>query len=108
MDALFTLSAVWRAVSCPCCCTSRCYSRWTIPARHLNQSCTLGTDPASVGDRTVSNATATPTDNAKLAAGLFEPNLNATPACLSRAEKQPASWCSPPAAGRLPAVKPWA
>ncbi|KAK4118928.1 carbohydrate-binding module family 24 protein [Parathielavia appendiculata] len=48
----------------------------------LIRTCTLGTDPASVGDRTVSNATSTPIDNPKLGDGLLEPSKNVAPACF--------------------------
>ncbi|KAK4119786.1 glycoside hydrolase family 18 protein [Parathielavia appendiculata] len=48
----------------------------------LIRACTLGTSPASMGDRTVSNAASTPIDNPKLGDGLLEPSKNAAPACF--------------------------
>ncbi|KAK4233824.1 hypothetical protein C8A03DRAFT_47714 [Achaetomium macrosporum] len=38
----------------------------------LIRSCTLGRDPASAGDRSISNATSMPIDNPKLGTGLFQ------------------------------------
>lgn len=47
----------------------------------LIRSCTIGTDPASVGDRTVINATSIPIDNPKNGTNLFEISRSVAPAC---------------------------
>ncbi|MBE3049676.1 hypothetical protein IMZ48_45710 [Candidatus Bathyarchaeota archaeon] len=47
----------------------------------LIRSCTLSTDPAAAGNRTVINAASIPIDNPKNGTDLFDVSLDLAPAC---------------------------